>query len=83
MVFYHESDLGQTLSLTQQQRGHFPMCLLTIPIVAYFPAFVLYCVVCLEDYVKNVAPSFDFRRIWEFATTIGTKMLLSRDKLGK
>ena len=83
MLLYHESDLGQTLSLTQQQRERFPKCLLTIRIVAYFPAFVLYCVVCLEDYVKNVVPSFDFRRTWEFAATIGTKMLLSGDKLGK
>jgi len=83
MLLYHESDLGQALFLTQQQRECFSKCLLTLPIVAYFPAFVVYCMVCLEDYVKNVVPSFDFRRTWEFAATIGTKTLLSRDKLGK
>lgn len=37
----------------------------------------------LEDDVKNVAPSFDYGRTREFAATIGTKMLLARDKLGK
>lgn len=83
MLLYHESDVGQALFLTQQQREFFPKCILTIPIVAYFPAFVLYCVVCLEDYVKNVVPSFDFRRTWEFAATIGTKALLPRDNLRK
>lgn len=80
MMLYHESDLEQGF-LTQQQKEYFPKCLLTICIVAYFPAFMLYCLVCLEDYVKNVVPSLDFRRTWEFAATIGTKTLLSRDKL--
>lgn len=83
MLLYHESDPGHALFLTQQQRECFPKCLLTVRIVAYFPAFVLYCVVCVEDYVKNVVPSFDFRRTWEFAATIGAKVLLSRDKLVK
>jgi len=83
MLLYHESDLGEGLSLTQQQREGIPKCVLTFSIVAYFPAFALYHMVCLKNYVKNVAPSFDFRRTWEFAATIGTITPLSRDKLGK
>lgn len=83
MLLCHECDPGQTLSLTQHQSEHIPKCLLTVPIVAYFPAFVLSAVVCLEDYVKDVVPGFDFRGTWEFAATIGTETLFSRDNLGK
>lgn len=81
MLLCHECDLGKTLFPTQQQSEHIPKRLLTVPIVAYFPAFVLCAVVCLEDYVKSVVPGFDFRRTWESAATIGTKMLFSRDNL--
>lgn len=83
MLLCHECDLGQALSLTQQQNEHIPKRLLTVSIVAYFPAFVMCAVICLEDNVKNIAPGFDFRRTWEFAATIGTKMLFSRDNLEK
>lgn len=83
MLLYHESDQGEGLSLAHQQRECIAKCILTLSIVAYFPAFVLYHMVSLENYVKNVAPSFDFRRTWEFTATIGTITLLSRDKLGK